>query len=177
MNFQILFERCYDLCSSYVCNTYFYLDLDENLSGQFQNRANFQASQNIIPFDKIAMQDTSTKRKLNWTKPKNQLVRLKKIFSYQNYHSLNELPRIGSGSVWIFVVHNIISIFWGFKEPTDVAGWWLTFLMMMYTISQEVFEPAPLNSEIVELFTMKPRSFDKIFLRLLLAILYNRPNL
>ena len=34
--------------------------------------------------------------------------------------------------------------------------------MMMYTISQEVFEPAPLNSEIVELFTM-PRSFDKIF--------------
>ena len=62
------------------------------------------------------LQDTSTKRKQHYAKPKN------KVFSYQNYHSLNELPRIGSGSVRIFVVHNIISIFWGFKEPTDVAG-------------------------------------------------------
>ena len=113
---------------------------------------------------------TSTKRKLNCTKSKNKLVKLKKVISYQNYHSLNELPRIGSGSVWIFVVHNIVSIFLGFEEPTDVVGWWLTFLMMMYTISQEVFEPAPLNSEIVELFTM-PRSFDKIFLRLLFSYL------
>ena len=77
------------------------------MSGQFQNRANFQAGQNIIPFDKIALQDTSTKRKLNCAKPKNKLVKLKKVFSYQNYHSLNELPRISSGSVWIFVVHNI----------------------------------------------------------------------
>ena len=68
------------------------------------------------------MQDTSTKRKLNYSKPKNNLVKLKKFLPYQNYHSLNELPRIGSGSVWIFVVHNIVSIFWGFKEPTDVAG-------------------------------------------------------
>ena len=126
----------------------------------------------------MTIQDTSTKRKLNCAKPKNILVKLKKFFfSYQNYHSLNELPRIGSGSVWIFVVHNIISIFWGFKEPTDVVGWWLTFLMMMYTISQEVFEPAPLNSEIVELFTM-PRSFDKIFYSFsIIDIIYKFPHL